>query len=151
MAKISVVIPSYNHDRFIGSALDSLKHQSFRDFDVTIVDDGSTDNSVAVIENFRARSHLPVTLITQATAGADAALNRGIAASTGEIVAILNSDDAYHPERLATVLAAAPRHTPFIAFSEFTFMGEQGQACWPDSHQVRCSVPSQEASFSQEG
>ena len=136
MAKISVVIPSYNHDRYIGAALDSLEQQSFRDFDVTIVDDGSTDGSVAAIEAFQARSRLPVTLIAQPNAGADAALNRGIAASRGEIVAILNSDDAYHPERLETVLAAAPRHTPFIAFSEFTFMGEQGQAIPDDPHNV---------------
>ena len=136
MAKVSVVIPSYNHAQFIGAALRSLSDQTFREFEVVIVDDGSTDNSVSVIEEFIKCSPITVTLMTQPNAGADAALNRGIEASRGDIIAILNSDDVYHSRRLEQMIEAAPRHIPFIAFSEFEFVGKNGEAIPNDPHNV---------------
>ena len=136
MTKISVVIPSYNHRRYIGAALRSLEEQTFRDFDVWIVDDGSTDDSVRVIESFINASSLPITLVTQPNAGAHTALNRAIQMSHGDIVAILNSDDEYHPMRLERIEAAASPNTPFIAFSKFQFIGEEGLAIPDDAHNI---------------
>ena len=136
MTKISVVIPSYNHRRYIEAALRSLAEQTFRDFDVWIVDDGSTDDSVQVIESFISQSSLPITLIKQPNAGAHTALNRAIQMSHGDIVAILNSDDEYHPTRLERIEAAAPKNSPFIAFSEFQFIGEEGLFIPEDAHNI---------------
>ena len=136
MPEVSVVIPSYNHAPFIEAALSSVSRQSFRDLDVVIVDDGSTDESVSIVRRFSETSDLTINLIQQTNAGAHAALDRGIQASTGRVIAILNSDDVYHPERLEVMLAEVPKHTHFIAFSEFGFIDGTGQLIPDDPHNI---------------
>ena len=97
MASIAVVIPSYNHARYIGAALESVVIQSLAPDRIVVVDDGSTDHSVEVI---RAFTDPRLELICQENAGAHAALNRAIAACGAvDYVAILNSDDLFEPER----------------------------------------------------
>lgn len=101
MPELSVVIPSYNHARFIARAVSSVLNQSFKDLELIVVDDGSTDNSLEVLSGF---SDPRVRVLTQPNQGAHAAINRGLRAATGEYLAILNSDDLYHPLRLAKML-----------------------------------------------
>jgi len=108
---LAVVIPLYNHERFIGEALRSVLAQTHRVDRIVIVDDGSTDGSVAVVEQFEdERIHL----FTQANAGAHHAINRGIefAARDCKFIAILNSDDVFVETRLekcVQFLEANPR------------------------------------------
>ncbi len=100
---VSVVIPSYNHAAFIEAAVESVLDSAGNDpFELVIVDDGSTDDSPARLERFRADPRVQVH--HQENRGAHAALNRGIAASRGEIVFILNSDDLFHPQRIRRCL-----------------------------------------------
>ncbi len=103
---VSVVIPSYNHAAFIEAAVDSALASAIAatgdDFELVIVDDGSTDDSRARLERFRADPR--VSIYAQENRGADAALNRGIAASRGEIVFILNSDDLFGRQRIKRFL-----------------------------------------------
>ena len=101
MPKISVIIPSYNHAAYIGHAMESVFDQSLTDFELIVVDDGSTDNSLDILSSF---SNLRLKILTQSNQGAHAAINRGLRAATGEYLAILNSDDQYHPFRLAKML-----------------------------------------------
>lgn len=96
---VGVVIPLYNHEKYIADALGSILAQELQPERIVIVDDGSRDGSVEAARSFDDER---ITLITQQNAGAHAALNRGIReASDCEFLAILNSDDVYHPERLA--------------------------------------------------
>ncbi|MEA3186682.1 MAG: hypothetical protein QOD99_512 [Chthoniobacter sp.] len=97
---VAVVIPLYNHERYIGEALESVFAQTLRVQSIIIVDDGSRDDSVAAVSKFADER---IRLFQQANSGAHAALNRGIAeaAADHEFVAILNSDDVYEPERIA--------------------------------------------------
>jgi len=95
--KFSIVIPSYNHMAFVADAVRSVLGQSEGDLELIVVDDGSTDDSLDVISRF---SDERLTILTQTNQGAHAAINRGLKESSGEYLAILNSDDAYHPERL---------------------------------------------------
>lgn len=97
MPKVSVVIPSYNHARFLGEAIESVLSQTEPDLELIVVDDGSTDDSVAVLASY---SDPRIHVVTQSNQGAHAAINRGLALASGEFLAILNSDDAYHPSRL---------------------------------------------------
>jgi hypothetical protein len=101
--RCAVVIPSYNHARFVGAALESALGQTRPPDRVVVVDDGSEDGSPAAIEPYRARG---VELHVQANAGAHAALNRAVslAAADCEVIAILNSDDLYEPRRLERCL-----------------------------------------------
>ena len=96
--EVSVVIPSYNHGRFIGRAVDSVLSSSFTELELVIVDDGSTDDTLDVLRPYR--THPQVRVRTQENRGAHAALNVGLSLAEGELLFVLNSDDAYHPERL---------------------------------------------------
>ena len=103
MPAVSVVIPSYNHAAWVAAAVESALAQTLADLEVIVVDDGSTDESRAVL---RALRDPRLTVVEQANAGAHAALNAGIARAAAPLVAILNSDDLYQPERLAACVAA---------------------------------------------
>ena len=96
---ISVVIPLYNKERQIAHTLRSVFAQTFQDFEVVIVDDGSTDGSVAEVEKF---TDSRIRLIRQVNAGVAAARNRGIEEAQGELIAFLDADDEWKPEYLAT-------------------------------------------------
>ncbi len=93
---VSVVIPAYNAERYLGEAIESVLAQTYSPFETIVVDDGSSDGTVDV-----ARSYSEVRLIAQANAGPSAARNRGFAAGTGAIVAFHDSDDAMTPDKLA--------------------------------------------------
>jgi glycosyltransferase involved in cell wall biosynthesis len=97
---ISVVVPLYNHARYIGAALESVLAQTAPAFDIVVIDDGSSDDGAALAEAVL-RDHKPARVIRQENAGAHAALNRGIDAARGEWIAVLNSDDIFEPEKLA--------------------------------------------------
>ena len=98
--KASVVIPSYDHERYIEAAVNSVLKQD-ADLELVVVDDGSSDRSPEILRSIDdPRLHL----IEQENQGAHAALNRGIGRCRGEIVFLLNSDDRFHPHRLPRFL-----------------------------------------------
>jgi hypothetical protein len=97
VVRVSVIIPLFNKERWIRRALDSVASQSYEDFEVLVVDDGSTDGSAQLVagygdERFR--------LIRQSNAGPGAARNRGIAEARGELLAFLDADDEWLPDYL---------------------------------------------------
>jgi glycosyltransferase involved in cell wall biosynthesis len=106
MITISVVIPTYNYGRFVGEALDSVLRQTFKATEIVVVDDGSTDNTREVLEPYMQR----IRYIHQSNAGLSAARNTGIQAATGEWIALLDSDDTWHPEKLAQQALFAAQH-----------------------------------------
>jgi GT2 family glycosyltransferase len=102
LPEVSVVIPSYNHAAYIGQAVESVLRQTFADLELIVIEDGSTDNSLEILSRF---SDPRIQVIAQDNQGAHAAINRGLRQASGEYLAILNSDDAYHPQRLEKILA----------------------------------------------
>jgi glycosyltransferase involved in cell wall biosynthesis len=92
---VSVVIPSFNSERFLDEALASVSAQTYAPVETIVVDDGSSDGTAAV-----ARAHPDITLIEQENSGPSAARNRGFAASRGEFVAFHDSDDVMTPNKL---------------------------------------------------
>ncbi len=102
MARLStcVVIPSYNHREYIADALDSVHSQTVRADEIVVVDDGSTDGSRELLATYEKRG---VRVLLPEHAGAHAALNRGIAATRADVVFILNSDDVFTSDRVATL------------------------------------------------
>ncbi len=100
--RASVVIPSYNHACFIEEAVTSVLDAPVDDLELILVDDGSEDDTLERLERFRGDPRL--TIHSQENRGAHAALNRGVEASRGEIVFILNSDDAFAERRIPLFL-----------------------------------------------
>ena len=92
MARISVVVPIHNVERFLDECLRSIAGQSFGELDVIMVDDGSTDSSAAIAARFAAQDRR-FRLVQQENAGLSAARNRGVADATGEFLAFADSDD----------------------------------------------------------
>ena len=102
--KVSIVIPVYNVAPYLVRCLDSAGRQTFRDFEVVAVDDGSTDGSGKILDAYAA--NFPLKRIHQANGGASRARNAGFAAATGERVMFLDADDVIHPRLLEWTLAA---------------------------------------------
>ena len=99
---ISAIIPLYNGARFIEDALNSVFAQTVLLDEVIVVDDGSTDEGPAIVEQFAANR--PVTLLRQPNGGQSAARNAGIAHSTGSLIALLDQDDMWYPRHLAELV-----------------------------------------------
>ena len=125
--RIAVVIPLYNHETFIGQAIDSVLKQTLSPEKVIIVDDGSTDNSVEAVKKI---ADSRIELITQHNAGAHATLNRAIALTKGmDYIAILNSDDFYHPQRLERCVEFLEKEKNYDAVcTQVSLVDETGQA-----------------------
>ncbi|HJU03920.1 MAG TPA: glycosyltransferase [Nitrospiraceae bacterium] len=99
--RVSVVIPLYNGERFIGDTLDGVLAQTFRDYEIIVVDDGSTDGSAEVVRRYGEA----VRYVSQANAGVSAATNRGITLARGDLIALLDNDDVWLPDKLKTQVA----------------------------------------------
>jgi len=104
---VSAVIPLYNKAPYIGRAIQSVLAQTEQEFEVIVVDDGSTDGGAAIVEHF---ADPRIRLITQENRGASAARNRGIRESWADLVAFLDADDEWYPAFLETALDLRRRY-----------------------------------------
>lgn len=108
---VSVIIPIYNGAAFLEATLNSVLQQTYRPIEIVVVDDGSTDKSAAIV-----RSYPEVRYLYQPNSGNATARNRGVAASHGELIAFLDQDDLWMPDKLQTqvdYLLAHP-HVPYV-------------------------------------
>ena len=94
--EISVIIPVYNGDKYIGEALQSVLEQSYAPSEIIVVDDGSEDNTYNVVKKFGSQ----IAYYYQKHAGASAARNRGMLAASCDLVAFLDADDIWTPDKL---------------------------------------------------
>jgi len=113
---ISVIVPAYNAEPFLLTALTSAQAQTHRDLEIIIVNDGSTDDTLTIAQT-AAKSDHRIRVISQDNCGVAAARNRGLAEAHGEYVAPLDADDVWHPENLALQLAALQAAGPGAAVS----------------------------------
>lgn len=123
---VSVVIPAYNHESYVATAIDSVLGQSFADFELVVVDDASSDGTWDVISGIR--DPRLRTVRHAANQGAHASLNEGIAESRGRFIALLNSDDVFRPQRIERLVATAQhvRDRAFFAFTDIEFIDARG-------------------------
>jgi glycosyltransferase involved in cell wall biosynthesis len=110
---LTVLMPVYNGDRFLVEALESIRSQTFRDYEFLIIDDGSTDGTPEILARYAAADDR-IRVLTQQNRGLIASLNRGFLESTGELIARMDADDLARPQRLSAqieFLRANPRIT----------------------------------------
>jgi glycosyltransferase involved in cell wall biosynthesis len=105
--KISVIIPAYNHEKYIGASIESVLGQTLKDFELIIINDGSTDNTEREILKY---DDSRINYLSQENSGTHNTINKGIAMARGEYISILNSDDIYHRDRLELCLKSLEDH-----------------------------------------
>ena len=105
MPKVSVIVPVYNVEKYLSATLDSLLSQTFGDYEVLCVDDGSTDGSLSVLKEYAAKEER-IKVVEQSNRGASAARNAALDRASGEYIAFLDSDDLMHPQMLEVMLRA---------------------------------------------
>lgn len=106
MPKVSVIVPVYNVENYLSSCLESILSQSLMDMEIICVDDGSTDNSGRILDQYALRDNR-IKVIHRLNAGYGASMNVGLSAASGEYIGIVESDDRIKPEMYQTLYAAA--------------------------------------------
>jgi hypothetical protein len=102
---VSVLIANYNYGRFVGGAIESILNQTYQNFEITVCDDGSTDDSREVVKRYGERDPR-VKLVVKANGGYCSAYNAAYAASKGEVVCLLDSDDTFLAQKVGEVVRA---------------------------------------------
>jgi len=119
---ISVIIPTYNREHCVRQSLDSVLAQTFKDFELIVVDDGSRDGTVEILKSYGDK----IRLICQKNAGAGAARNTGIRAALGKYIAFLDSDDHWRPEKLEVQMQFISKYGAKVCYSRC--VGENGES-----------------------
>lgn len=117
--KVSVIVPVYNAEKFLKDTLKSIQSQTLKDFEVICVDDGSTDNTLAILDEF-IKKDKRFKVIHQKNAGAGAARNYGFTVATGKYTIFLDSDDLFSPALLEKLWEAAEENQADISTCNFS-------------------------------
>jgi glycosyltransferase involved in cell wall biosynthesis len=126
--RFTVVVPAFNREKFVGPTIDSVLAQTFTDYELIVVDDGSTDGTAEVLRSYGTR----IKAIRQANQGPEVAREQGIAVASGEYIALLDSDDLLWPRALETydrIIRACG--SPSLILGATTYF-EDGQTTKPD-------------------
>lgn len=124
MANVSIIIPLYNKEDVIRQTLNSILLQSYKDWECLIIDDGSTDKSLEVVKDFVASHPGNWRVIPQLNQGQAIARNNGISNATGNLLAFLDADDLWPPDKLASQVAALQKSPDAVAvFSSYVIFG----------------------------
>ena len=110
MCLISVIIPTFNRVEFISEAIDSVLSQTYSNFEIIVVDDGSTDNTKQLLTKYGSR----ITYDFQENKGVSSARNKGLDIAKGEWIAFLDSDDIWLPEKLSLQMQDLEQHVPLL-------------------------------------
>lgn len=123
---VSVIMPAYNAERFIGQAIESVISQTFKDWELIIVDDCSTDATATIVQEMAASDARILHVQNKCNRGVARTRNRGIDVCRGEFIAMLDSDDYWEPEKLGKQLDLVSSERADIAYCSYAIVDEQG-------------------------
>jgi glycosyltransferase involved in cell wall biosynthesis len=95
--KISIVIPTYNSEKYLERAINSVVSQSYQDYELIVIDGGSKDNTLKIIQTYKGMLNNKVKWVSEPDKGEPDAINKGMRMASGDIIAYLDSDDVYEP------------------------------------------------------
>jgi glycosyltransferase involved in cell wall biosynthesis len=126
--KISILVPTYNVEKYLPECLDSIVNQTLRDIEIICINDGSTDNSPDIIKQY-AKKDQRIVIINKANSGYGDSMNKGLAKATGEYVGIVESDDWIEPNMFEKLYSQAAKHgKPDVVKSNFYhYYGKTGK------------------------
>lgn len=124
-AKVSIIIPVYNKEKYIGKTLESVVNQSFKNYEVIVINDGSTDNSLSIIEEYSKR-YSQIQVHTIPNGGVSNARNIGLKYAKGEWIQFLDGDDYIECETYSDIFGILDKYSPDILFSNIKKVDEYG-------------------------
>lgn len=127
MPRVSVVIPAYAAARFIAATLDSVAAQRYRDFEIIVVDDGSPDDTKLVVDSWLAEAGVSGVCVRRPNGRIAAARNTGLKAAKGELVALLDHDDFWTPDKLERTVAEFDAHPEAVLVGHHLDVVEDGR------------------------
>lgn len=133
MPKVSVIIPTYNREDFVEETIQSVLNQTYKDFEVIVVDDGSTDNTKKKLEKFNSK----IKLIEQKKSERAIARNNGVKNANGEYIAFLDSDDLWHKDKLEKQVEVLDKNKEYILiYCQCLRINENGLTIKPAKRQL---------------
>ena len=125
--KVSIITPLYNSERYVSEAINSVLNQSYKKWEMILVDDCSSDKSVSIVEKFQEKDGRIQLLKNKSNMGSGLSRNRAIDAASGDIIAFLDSDDVWHPEKLSKHLDFMEKNSSVFSHTSYGFINEEGQ------------------------
>ena len=117
MPAVSIIVPVYNVEKYLRECLDSILNQTFKDFELILIDDGSKDKSGEICDEY-AKVHSNITVVHQNNQGQAAARNNGVKISEADWIMFVDSDDVIHPDLLQFLYKAATESNSGMAVTE---------------------------------
>ena len=133
MPQISIIVPVYNVEKYLEKCVDSILAQTFTDFELILIDDGSSDKCPGVCDYYAKRDPR-VIVIHQKNAGVSAARNSGLTKAKGEYLAFCDSDDSLHKDYIENLLSLADTNNAELVTAGYTKVTEQGKVLGTYSH-----------------
>lgn len=124
---VSIIIPIYNSSQFMLKTLISLEAQSYKNYEIVLINDGSTDNSLNILLDYKKNKN-NIILYSQKNSGVSAARNKGIELANGDFITFLDSDDTYSPTFLEKMLARQKEKDANIVYCGFNRIGFSGKS-----------------------
>jgi len=137
--RVSVIVPIYNAEKWLSACIESIRAQTLKEIEIICVDDGSTDDSLSVLEAFRKKDDR-ISIITQKNLGAGAARNRGLGIAQGEYLSFLDADDLFEPDMLEKTYNCSKKAEADICIFRFDKFDEQS-GCFGDDGFLQRLLP----------
>ena len=125
--KVSIITPLFNAERYVSETIKSVLNQSYQNWEMIFVDDCSSDQSVSIVEKYKEKDERIRLLKNKTNMGSGHSRNRAIDAASGDIIAFLDSDDIWHPEKLSKHLEFMQKNSSVFSHTSYGFINEKGQ------------------------
>lgn len=126
-ALVSIVMPAYNCEKYVVEAINSILTQTYRNWELLVLDDGSKDNTLQIIEEFSQKDSRIKALPNGKNMGVSATRNRGIELASGEWIAFLDSDDMWNSEKLEKQFEIVEKEAAEFLFTGSSYINEEGE------------------------
>ncbi len=125
---VSIVMPAYNCEKYVVEAINSILAQTYRNWELLVLDDGSKDNTLRIIKEFSQKDSRIKALPNGKNMGVSATRNRGIELASGEWIAFLDSDDMWKPEKLEKQFEIVEKEAAEFLFTGSSYINEEGES-----------------------
>lgn len=125
--KVSIITPNYNCGRFVAESIKCVKQQTYQNWEMIIVDDCSSDNSVEVIKEYASADNRIILILNEKNSGAAVSRNKALKAAKGKWIAFLDSDDLWLPNKLERQLEFMVKNGYNFSYHEYTEIDEKGE------------------------